>query len=176
MLNCPFCCGENIEGADFCEECGQPLDDAHLTTPATEVEQSLLRDRVSALAPKPPVTVAPSTPVGDVLRLIVERNIGCVIVVDGDEPLGIFSERDALHKLNTEAPQLIGRPVSEFMTAHPQTLVADAKIAYAVQRMDLGGYRHVPIVGERGELVGIISARDILRHLTDNMQRDTGDA
>jgi CBS domain-containing protein len=39
----------------------------------------------------------------------------------------------------------------------------------AVQRIDLGGYRHLPVVGERGDLVGIISARDILLHSTDNM-------
>ena len=59
------------------------------------------------------------------------------------------------------------------MTPNPQTLVANAKIAFAVQRMDLGGYRHLPIVGEAGELVGIISARDILRHLTDVMASDS---
>ena len=53
------------------------------------------------------------------------------------------------------------------MTSNPQTLVADAKIAFAVQRMDLGGYRHLPIMGPGGELVGIISARDILRHLSN---------
>jgi CBS domain-containing protein len=55
------------------------------------------------------------------------------------------------------------------MTANPQTLVETAKLAFAVQRMDLGGYRHLPIVGPQGELAGIISARDILRHLTDTM-------
>ena len=100
---------------------------------------------------------------------MVERKIGCVVVADGSTPVGIFSERDALRKLNTEAPELAGHPVSEFMTPNPQTLVATAKIAYAVQRMDMGGYRHLPIVGEQAELVGIISARDILRHLTDNL-------
>jgi CBS domain-containing protein len=47
--------------------------------------------------------------------------------------------------------------------------VADAKIAFAVQRMDLGAYRHLPIVDQRGDLVGIISARDILRHLTEHL-------
>jgi CBS domain-containing protein len=102
---------------------------------------------------------------------MVEHRIGCVVVAEGNRAVGIFSERDALRKINTEAPHLAAHPVSEFMTPNPQTLVADAKIAFAVQRMDLGGYRHLPIVGERGELVGIISARDILRHLTDNAAR-----
>jgi CBS domain-containing protein len=171
MIHCPYCGSENIEGDDECAACGQPLDDTHLAPPNSEVERSLLRDRVSVLGPKRPITVAPTTPVGDVLRLMVERRIGCVVIADGNRPIGIFSERDALRKINVEAADLAARPVREFMTPHPQTLVADAKIAFAVQRMDLGGYRHLPIVGERGELVGIISARDILRHLTDNMAR-----
>jgi CBS domain-containing protein len=171
MILCPYCGSENIKGADECADCGQPLDDSHLTPPTSEVERSLLSDRIGLLVPKRPITVAPATPVGDVLRLLVERRIGCVVVVDGSRPVGIFSERDALRKINTQVAELAARPVSEFMTPNPQTLVADAKIAFAVQRMDLGGYRHLPIVSEQGELVGIISARDILRHLTDEMAR-----
>ena len=171
MLLCPYCGSENIEGADDCAECGQPLADSHLTPPHSAVERGLLRDRISYLAPKRAITTASTTPVGDVLRLMVEHRIGCVVVVDGEQPVGIFSERDALRKLNTQAAEFAGRPVSEFMTPNPQTLVADAKIAFAVQRMDLGGYRHLPIVGHRGELVGIISARDILRYLVDTMPR-----
>jgi CBS domain-containing protein len=169
MIVCPYCGTTNIEGDDDCSECGQPLGDTHLMPPTNEVERSLLRDRISALAPKRPITVTPATPVGEVLRVMVERKIGCVVVAEGDKAVGIFSERDALVKLNTEAPRLAGRPVSEFMTPSPQTVVADAKIAFAVQRMDLGGYRHLPIVGDRGGLVGIISARDILRHVTDKL-------
>jgi CBS domain-containing protein len=171
MIFCPYCGCENIEGVDDCEECGQPLDDTYLTPPKGEVERSLLRERISALLPKKPITVAPTTPVGDVLRLMVEHRIGCVVVAESDRPIGIFSERDALRKISTEVGGLAARPVCEFMTPNPQTVVADAKIAFAVQRMDLGTYRHLPIVGKQGELVGIISARDILRHLTDNMAR-----
>jgi CBS domain-containing protein len=169
MISCPYCGCENIEGVDACAECGQSLDDMHLAPPQSDLERSLLGDRVGALQPKQPVTAAASTPVGDVMRLMVDRKIGCVVVVDLDRPVGIFSERDALRKIDPEAPDVAARPVSEFMTPHPQTLVADAKIAFAVQRMDLGGYRHLPVVGEQGNLVGIISTRDILRHLTDTM-------
>jgi CBS domain-containing protein len=169
MLICPYCGGDNIEGADDCADCGQPLDDTYLAPPRSDVERSLLRDRIGVLVPKTPITVAPATPVGDVLRLMVEHGIGCVVVTDRDRAIGIFSERDALREINTEGAALAVRPVREFMTPNPQTLVADAKIAFAVQRMDLGGYRHLPIVGDRGELVGIISARDILRHLTESL-------
>ncbi|MGD9633149.1 MAG: CBS domain-containing protein [Pirellulales bacterium] len=171
MIPCPYCGSENINGADDCAECGQSLDDTHLAPPQSELERSLLRDRISMLAPKRPITAAVSMPVGEVMRLMVERKIGCVVVVEFDQPVGIFTERDALRKIDPEAPDVAARPVGEFMTPHPQTLVVDAKIAFAVQRMDLGGYRHLPVVGERGDLIGVISARDILRHLTDSMAR-----
>jgi CBS domain-containing protein len=169
MIECPNCRSQNIDGDDECAQCGQPLDDTHLPPPTSAVELSLLRDRISALAPKRPITVAASQTIGEVLQVMVENRIGCIVVVDGERPIGVFSERDALRKINAEAANLSTHPVSEFMTPNPQTLVADAKIAYAVHRMDVGGYRHLPIVGQRGELVGIISARDILRHLTESL-------
>ncbi len=173
MISCPYCGAENIEGVDHCGECGQALTDMHLQTPQTEVERSLLKDQLAALAPNTPVTVSPDKPVGEVLVQMVDRSIGCVIIVDEEQRIsGIFSERDALVKLNDRAAELFDRPVSEFMTASPQTLQSTAKIAFAVQRMDLGGYRHVPIVKESGELSGIISVRDILRYLTEKMSAD----
>lgn len=171
MIDCPHCASENIEGSDHCAQCGQPLDDTHLAPPSNPVEESLLLDRVTALEPPTPITVAPTTPVGDVLKLLVERRIGCVLVAEDNRPLGIFSERDALRKLNVAAGELASHPVSEFMTPKPQTLVASAKVAFAVQRMDQGSYRHLPIVDGEGDLVGIISARDILHHLTEAMDR-----
>jgi CBS domain-containing protein len=169
MIVCPYCGTANIDGDDECAECLQPLNDTHLMPTINKVERSLLRDRIDVLKPKTPITVAPTTPVGDVLKLMVQHRIGCVVVADAQRPIGIFSERDALRKMGAQAAALTSRPVSEFMTPNPQTLVADAKIAFAVQRMDTGGYRHLPIVGQQGELVGIISARDILRHLTNNL-------
>jgi CBS domain-containing protein len=169
MIVCPYCGSENIDGDEECAECLQPLVDAYLAPPTNDVERSLLRDRISVLEPKRPITVAGTTPLGDVLRLMVFERIGCVIVVDGEKTVGIFSERDAVQRVGVRVRELAAQPVSAFMTPNPQTVLADAKLAYAVQRMDLGGYRHLPIVEGEGKLVGIISARDILRYVTEKM-------
>jgi len=169
MMICPYCDHDNIEGSDACEQCQQPLDDLSLPAPPTIVERSLVKDRINDLKPRDPLVVAPTTPVADVLRLLVDHAVGCAIVVETDEVVGIFSERDALLQLNTEAIELGDQPVSEFMTTNPQTLQADAKIAFAVQRMDQGGYRHIPIVDAQGHATGIISVRDILRYLAEKM-------
>ena len=166
---CPWCGADNLDGVDECATCGQSLSDTHLPDPATVVERSLLADHVQVLDPQDPVVVAADTPVRNVLRAMVDGGTGCVVVADANRPVGIFSERDALVGLGTEASELGDRAVSGFMTAPPETLEPDAKVAFAVQRMAVGGYRHIPIVGTGGELAGIISVRDILRYLTERM-------
>ncbi len=55
------------------------------------------------------------------------------------------------------------------MTTNPKQLQSDAKVAFAVQLMDLGGVRHVPVMGPEGNAEGIVSVRDILRYLTEKM-------
>lgn len=171
MSICPYCDSENIEGADDCEACGLPLDEMHLTPPATEVERGLLRDRVAVLEPRPALQVPPTMRVGQVLKLLAQNEVGCAVVAEHNRPIGVFSERDALNKLNADAAALANHPVAEYMTPHPITLVASAKVAYAVERMHVQGCRHLPIVDAAGELVGIISARDILRYLKGCLSR-----
>jgi CBS domain-containing protein len=165
---CPYCEAENIEGVDECEACGEALTHLSRRVPASTVEADLLRDRIEQLWPKSPSTVGPNTPVGDVLKKMVDEAIGCVMIVDKGKLVGIFSERDALMKLNADAPKHLGRPVSHFMTSDPVTLETDDKIAYALHKMNVGGYRHIPILFE-GKLAGVISIRDILRYLTERI-------
>ncbi len=170
MIQCPYCDAENIPGSEVCADCGQTLTDVERLVPASEVERSLLKDRLDVLEPsKPVVSVAPDVPVRDVINLLAARSIGCVLIVNEGRVVGIFSERDALCKVGTRGGELGDRPVSEFMTSEPQTLDPKAKVAFAVHRMDLGSYRHVPIIGEDGQPAGIVSVRDILRYLTEKM-------
>lgn len=166
---CPFCGATNIEGADTCDECKNSLVDLHLRPPATDIEESLLKDRVSDLQPKSPIAVAPDARVKDVLDTLVKNVIGCVFVVEDNEIVGVFTEQDALMRLSTDVAEFADRPVSEVMTPQVKSLAADAKIAFAVRMMDQGGYRHVPVVTSEGSFEGVISARDILRYLHDKL-------
>jgi CBS domain-containing protein len=168
MIVCPYCQAENIEGADECVDCNESLVDLSIRVPASSVEADLLRDRIERLWPKSPSTVSPNTPVGQVLQKMVDERIGCVMIVDGSKLVGIFSERDALMKLNTDASKYFKRPISQFMTPDPVTLETSDRIAFALQKMNVGGYRHVPILFN-GKLAGVISIRDILRYLTDRI-------
>ena len=173
MTECPYCGIENIDGADHCEECQQPLDYLSKPRPATPIERSLAKDRVSSLHPKPPLTVAPEQAVGKVLELMVEHQVGCVVVVRGEQIVGVFSERDALDRLNVNFASLADRPVSQFMTPSPETVDSEARIAFAVHKMDVGGYRHMPVVTQGG-ISGVISVRDVLRYITQKLRAANG--
>ncbi|MEX2174465.1 MAG: CBS domain-containing protein [Pirellulaceae bacterium] len=166
LLPCPFCDHEVIAGADECEACGQPLTESHLPVPASGVERALLTDRVKVLQGRQPLIVSPTMPVREVLRLLVDNKVGCVIVVEQGKSVGIFTERDALLKLSENAADLGSKPISDFMTTSVQSLPPTAKIAFAVHRMALGGFRHIPVVNEKSEPTGIFSVRDILSYLT----------
>lgn len=159
---CPACGFDNIDGVDDCEDCGQPL--VEFDPKGGELEESITRHTVEVLCPKEPITVESSTIVREVVVQMVERKIGCLLVEDRDQLVGVFTERDVLNKVSSDLSAL-ERPVSEFMTPSPVTISREDSIAYALQCMDLGGYRHMAIVDDSGKARGIISIRDILRFL-----------
>jgi CBS domain-containing protein len=108
--------------------------------------------------------VTPETPVSEVLAAMAAKHIGCVLIEENANLLGVFSERDALNKVSLDQKNL-SRPVGDFMTASPATATKSDSIGFVLQAMDLGGYRHLPIVNSANIAVGIISSRDILRFL-----------
>src|SRR5947208_232752 len=169
QLPFPYCDHEGIPGADECDACGQPLSESHLPVPATVVERALLKDRVSLFQGRQPLNVSPNTPVRECLKLLADNRVGCLLVVENGKTIGIFTERDALLKLGDKAGALGSRPITEFMTSKVESLPPTAKIAFAVHRMDHGGYRHVPVVNNEGRTVGIFSVRDILKYLTTKL-------
>jgi len=168
MIICPACGSENIEGSDLCDQCQYSLTDLSRPQATTALELGLTKDRIEVLKPRPPLTVRPETPVGEVLQQMVGDRMGCAAVIDENRRLlGIFTERDALMRLNVDAAKLSDKPVSAVMTTNPATLRARDKIAYALHRMNVGGFRHIPILDDDEKLVGVISIRGILAYLTE---------
>ncbi len=168
MSICPFCGHRNIEGADVCDDCQEPLEFLTRPTAHNDLERSVLNARVFMLAPRVPIVVSPTTSVEEVLDLLVSHSIGCVVVVDNDEIVGIFSERDAVSRLGADVMVQEDRPISEFMTPMVETIDREAKLAFALQKMDVGGYRHLPVTSD-GRICGVISIRDVLDYVTANL-------
>jgi len=169
MTKCSYCGAGNLDGADVCEQCLEPLGEPSLMHADSDVERSLVHDKVVLLLPRKPIVVEPSLSIREVLQLLVERSIGCVLVVDDGRLAGIFTERDAIVRVGAALHEVGEFPVGDFMTPNPETIESDAQIAYALQKMDVGGYRHLPVMaGER--IVGVVSIRDILQYLARHLE------
>ncbi len=113
------------------------------------------------------LAVAPHTRVGEVIREMNERSIGCALVVDRDALVGIFTERDVLRKVAASGMDVKSIAVSEVMTAKPDVLPEEATVAFALNRMSVEGYRHIPLVDAGGKPVGVVGMRDIISWLVE---------
>lgn len=165
-MRCPSCGHQNLPGADVCAGCDTSLTPLDLPAPFDKVEGSLMADPVSVLAPKPPVTVPADARLGDAVGRMIDRGVGALLVTGPDGKLaGILTERDFLTKVagRSDFPSLA---VSEFMTRNPEAVRATDTLAFALFKMDTGGYRHLPVVDTAGAAVGVVSVRDVLRHVT----------
>jgi CBS domain-containing protein len=94
-----------------------------------------------------------------------------VLVVDGDELRGVFTERDVLTKI-ADNPQTWQQPVANFMTRKPQVLKPDQPISAALHLMEEGHYRNVPILDADGRVVGDLPQHEVIRFLTDQFPRE----
>ncbi|MDT7872994.1 MAG: CBS domain-containing protein [Sulfolobaceae archaeon] len=111
------------------------------------------------------ITVDKNTILYEIAKIMTEKNIGSVIVVENGKPVGIITERDIVRaigkgkKLDTKA--------EEFMTASLITIKEDSPVTGALALMRQFNIRHLPVVNDKGELTGIISIRDIARAVDD---------
>lgn len=94
--------------------------------------------------------------------LMAQKRVGALLVVENNRIVGIFTERDALNKVLAGNLDPDKTTLSQVMVANPQTIHADKPLGYALQFMVDGGFRHVPVVDDKGAPLGMVSARDAL--------------
>jgi CBS domain-containing protein len=163
---CPTCGWDNLPGNEECSNCQQDLTPLDRPTANNVVERSLMEDSVVALAPCKPITVTADVTIRDAMRTMLTHNIGSVLVVDTEGKLvGVFSERDLLKKVAGIHADYATLLVRDFMTPNPETVAAVDTLDFALHKMDGGGYRHLPVITD-GRPSGVISVRDMLRHIT----------
>lgn len=114
---------------------------------------------------QPVIGVTPETMLSEVVDKMLSKRVGCVVITQGDVLVGLFTERDLLCKVVPKGIDISTTPVSSVMTRQPETLPDDSPLVYALQRMSVGGYRHVPLMNSEGKAVAIVSMRDIVQHI-----------
>ena len=131
---------------------------ALLDTPVSEV---MRRGR--------PVTVTPDVTVARAVELMVKWKVSAVMVVERRRPrrlAGIFTERDFL--VRAAKGRGLGRvPVGKVMTPAPEALRPEDGVAYALNKMSVGRFRHVPVVDAAGTPAGMLTTRDLVDFIVE---------
>ncbi|MGC2450418.1 MAG: CBS domain-containing protein [Candidatus Sulfotelmatobacter sp.] len=132
----------------------------------------LLRETLKNALSNAGLSLDEHTPLQQALREMREHRQGCVLVTSNDRLVGIFTERDVLMKIVGTNIDLTRTPIRPYMTRDPETLPADASVAYALNKMVMEGFRHVPLVDDDGRPVGVVSMRDIIEYLSGFFPKD----
>jgi CBS domain-containing protein len=111
------------------------------------------------------LSVSPGEPLQEVAQRMVDRDVGAVLVMEGSDLSGILTERDVLRAVAAGIRD--DTLVADWMTRDPDTMTPDDTTQHAAVLMIHGGFRHMPLV-EGGEVVGMLSIRDLMRVVLDN--------
>ncbi len=118
-----------------------------------------------------PVTVLPDQSVAEAIALMQQKALGCVVVIEKDRLVGIFTERDVLMRIVGKRDPAAVR-VKEVMTPNPEAFQVDDSIAFILNAMHVGGYRHVPVTDEHGRPLAVASVKDLVGFILDNFPED----
>lgn len=132
-------------------------------------DASLLREPVTVLHQRAPLVFATKDSASEAMRAMQSEHRGCVLVTESgasDSRLeGIFTERDVLHRVIDGGRNPATLTLQEIMTADPECVSDEASVAWALNKMEVGGFRHVPVVDEAARPRLVVSVRDIVAFL-----------
>ena len=141
----------------------QSVADERMTSEALDI--LALQQPIDLSSLRPVIGVTPETTLASVVDTMLAQRVGCVVVTEDEHLVGLFTERDLLCKVVPNGIDISTTPVSSVMTREPETLHFESPLVYALQRMSVGGYRHVPLMNNEGKAVAVVSMRDIVEHI-----------
>lgn len=127
------------------------------------VRGAILNQAIGKLDRREPCYVGPSTSLREAIDRMNEARVGCVLVMAEEIIVGILTERDVLQDVVGKLD--LKTEVAAVMTRNPETVRLTDTIAYALNRMHVGGYRHLPVTDDDGHPAGVVSIRDIVGYL-----------
>ena len=119
------------------------------------------------------VSIEPNASLADAVRLLAQKRIGAAVILGADRRLaGIISERDIVRVLAERGAAVLDEPVSRTMTRKVESCNENETVAQIMERMTQGKFRHMPVV-DQGQVVGVVSIGDIVKHRLYEMERES---
>jgi CBS domain-containing protein len=118
------------------------------------------------------VTTRPDATIAEVARLLRRERIGAVVVTEGRTLAGIISERDIARGLADHGAELLEMKVGQLMTREVVTCTPEDTVDHLRATMTEGRFRHLPVLRD-GEMIGIVSIGDVVKHRLDELEAET---
>jgi CBS domain-containing protein len=168
-ISCPSCGFVNIEGEDRCAQCLHTLHQRDIPLPkkSDKIQSVMLTAPISELLTGEDLLVAsPSDTIQKIVKIFQTKKKNCVVVYKSKKLVGIMSNRDILWKVTAKHKDLSKVKVADVMTPNPEWVKPTDPIAFVVNKMAMGGFRHVPVLNEDGTPLSIILIKDVLEYLS----------
>jgi CBS domain-containing protein len=114
-------------------------------------------------------SVEPGDPVLEAIRLMAEHHVGALLVMRGDEVLGIVSERDYARKVILLGRSSADTPVGQIMSSPVITVSLDSSVQECMQIVTEQRVRHLPVV-DKGRVIGVVSIGDLVKAVIEEQQ------
>jgi CBS domain-containing protein len=115
-------------------------------------------------------SIAPNATVYDALALMAEKEIGSLLVLDGNKLVGMLSERDYARKIILRGRSSKETRVNEIMIPAPITILPNCSVDEAMRIMTENRVRHLPVLGDNGAALGIVSIGDLVKWIITSHQ------
>lgn len=133
----------------------------------SEINEALLSDTIRTLVPDEPLCVRGTMSIKDAVDEMMAMRRAAVLVVDADGRLeGIFTERDVLTRVVARAIS-VATPVADVMTRDPEALSVTDRVAYAVNRMSVAGYRTIPLIDGARRPIGVVTVNHFIKWMAN---------
>lgn len=168
-VKCPSCGYENLLGDDRCAQCLHSLMQLDIPRPkkSDALQRAIMTDPIIDLVTGKDLLVAsPSDSVQKIVKIFQKDQKNCILVYKKKKLVGILSNRDLLMRVAGRHLDLSKVKVEQVMTSNPEWVRAEDPIAFVVNKMAIGGYRHIPVLRPDGTPYSIITIRDVLNYLT----------
>ncbi len=125
--------------------------------------------RVIKLAQVPAPSVSIDAAVSEAVRVMQQARGGACAVVDGDQLVGIFSERDVMRRIVAAKRDPEQTKIQDVMTTSLETITIETEALQALELMVSRHIRHLPVMDGDGQLAGLLSIRNLLQHMVEDL-------
>lgn len=152
------------------DEFQDPLEDFEPPQYEDALEEALEEQPVTAMHAQPFECIPPDMPVQEAVHRLAEIGHACLLVAEGDQLVGKFTDRDVLDRVALEYENVKDKPVRDVMTSNPVYVHDTDSAGAALNVMSVSGFRHVPVVSLEGKLLGVVSPQRVTEFLFEHMQ------